>query len=383
MGLPSSPPAFSCAPLSLVAPDFAREEPDSSVFAASEQSVLLLCRPGDDLRRALQVLQNDGFTVAPVSDASRVAGLGFVPRYALLDAGFPGALELLARVNQAAPVMSAIALLEPDEPEGRALAAGATLTLRRPVLAEDVLGCLRRFQHNKQAVVLARGVFDANQDLPSALLESVLATIGHEIRNPLAAALASMECLCDAEARARLGEIEQNAAIEDTAIALRRIQDVMAAVSSLVKGAPPTLERVQLWEVAERSIDAVEAGGVSVELAGARDVVGWASVSLLEQVVVNLLQNAVDAAASNLRPKVLVRVYAVENEARISVRDNGPGVLAALRERIFEPFFTTKGERGTGLGLVLARHALLRMGGSLSLGPADRGAVFRVRVRNV
>jgi C4-dicarboxylate-specific signal transduction histidine kinase len=104
---------------------------------------------------------------------------------------------------------------------------------------------------------------------------------------------------------------------------------------------------------------------------------------LLEQVVVNLVQNALDATVNQDRRHVLVRVYTASGEARISVRDNGPGVPAALRQRIFEPFFTTKGERGTGLGLVLVRHAVSRMGGTLSLGPSERGAVFRIRLRSV
>jgi C4-dicarboxylate-specific signal transduction histidine kinase len=99
--------------------------------------------------------------------------------------------------------------------------------------------------------------------------------------------------------------------------------------------------------------------------------------------VANLVQNALDATEGQQRRHVLVRVYASSGEARISVRDNGPGVPAPLRQRIFEPFFTTKGERGTGLGLVLVRHAVSRMGGTLSLGPTEKGAVFRVRLRSV
>ena len=63
------------------------------------------------------------------------------------------------------------------------------------------------------------------------------------------------------------------------------------------------------------------------------------------------------------------------------MRDNGPGVPSSLRERIFDPFFTTKGERGTGLGLVLVHHAIGRMGGTVTLGPTQSGAVFRVRLR--
>ena len=74
-------------------------------------------------------------------------------------------------------------------------------------------------------------------------------------------------------------------------------------------------------------------------------------------------------------------VYRAAMEARVSVRDNGPGIPIALRQRIFDPFFSTKGNRGTGLGLVLVHHAVERMGGSVTLGTGNHGAVFRVRLR--
>jgi two-component system C4-dicarboxylate transport sensor histidine kinase DctB len=217
--------------------------------------------------------------------------------------------------------------------------------------------------------------------VPPPLIESVLATIGHEIRNPLAAALANVECLREA-AQLPLSEEDHKGTIDDTVIALRRIQDVMSAVSSLVKGAPPVLEKVSLWGVAERAVASVRPDDTRIEIAGEQAIRGWGNASLLEQVVANLVQNALDATLGQDRRHVLVRVYAASGEARISVRDNGPGVPASLRQRIFEPFFTTKGERGTGLGLVLVRHAVSRMGGTLSLGPSENGAVFRVRLRS-
>src|SRR5262249_24735308 len=142
MGLASTPPTnrppgIRQASLSLV-PDFASEEADSGVFAASEHSVLLLCRPSEDLRAVLRTLQEDGFSVAPLADASRVEALGFLPRYALIETRSPGALAFLAKVVRPAQGCTAIALLEPNEPEGPALEAGAALSLRRPVNARDV-----------------------------------------------------------------------------------------------------------------------------------------------------------------------------------------------------------------------------------------------------
>jgi len=193
--------------------------------------------------------------------------------------------------------------------------------------------------------------------------------------------LASVECLREPELGRRLGEEERLAAVDDVAIALRRIRDVMIAVTSLVRGAAPDLSRLSLWDCAERAVDALRSPRIRIELAGDEQVRGFANGALIEQVLVNLLQNAIDATEDCANPQILVRVYRAGLEARISIRDNGPGVPLELRQRIFDPFFTTKGERGTGLGLVLVHHAVGRMGGAVTLGPTRAGAVFRVRLR--
>lgn len=362
--------------------DFSAEETDSGVFKLFESAVLVVASSGEDLSPALSELENAGFSVVSVPVSARVDELAFLPRFAIVETILPGALELLGKVNGGEGVMQVLALLAPDEPEGPALAAGATLTLRRPISASDALLCLRRFRAQDEVQRQSRHVFEHEQShVPSTILESVLATIGHEIKNPLAAALTSIECLREAELARRLSEEERVASVDDVAIALRRIRDVMGAVTSLVRGTPPELERLDLWECVEGALGAISAPHVKVELAGDRHVRGFANAALLEQVILNLVQNAVDAVQGTSNPHVLVRVYRAALEARISVRDNGPGVPTPLRQRIFDPFFTTKGERGTGLGLVLVHHAVGRMGGAVTLGPTQTGAVFRVRLR--
>jgi two-component system C4-dicarboxylate transport sensor histidine kinase DctB len=380
-----SPPKSTSKPFrsaSLHPNDFPGDEADSGVFELSDQSVLLLLEPGPELVELLRALKDDGFTVVPINDAKAAESSGYVPRLAVLDGAMPGALDFLRRINAHGTTLHAVVALARGEKESEALAAGAQLTLQRPLDPHDVIACLQRFRAQQELTARSRDVFDRERpSVPPPLIEGVLATIGHEIRNPLAAALANVECLREGVAVAPLSEEERRATIDDTVIALRRIQDVMIAVSSLVKGAPPVLEKVELWSVAERAVAAVRPHDTRIEIAGEHGIVGWGNGALLEQVVANLVQNAIDATLGQERRHVLVRVYAAAGEARISVRDNGPGVPAALRQRIFEPFFTTKGERGTGLGLVLVRHAVSRMGGTLSLGPSEHGAVFRIRLR--
>ena len=362
--------------------DETSDETDSGVFQLFESAVLVFARPGDDLRAASSNLEGAGFTVVFVPEAAALADLAFLPRFALVETALPGALDLLRGMKGPESVMQVLALLGPDEAEGPALAAGATITLRRPLATQDLLLCLGRFRAQDELLRQSRHVFDQARGMPVTILESVLATIGHEIKNPLAAALASVECLREPELTQRLPEDERMAAVDDVAIALRRIRDVMSAVTSLVRGTQPVLEDVTLWECAERALGALSSPNVRLELAGDHHVRGLANAPLLEQVLLNLLQNALDATAGTANPHILVRVYRAGHEARISVRDNGPGVPTAIRQRIFEPFFTTKGEGGTGLGLVLVHHAVGRMGGTVTLGPTQTGAVFRVRLRS-
>jgi len=107
-----------------------------------------------------------------------------------------------------------------------------------------------------------------------------------------------------------------------------------------------------------------------------------AMVSLSEsqclQVLVNLVQNAVEATGDGGRVEVSVEL-SVET-LQISVSDDGPGVPAAVAVSIFEPFYTTRGDSGgTGLGLSSARSLLARAGGGIELEPgALGGACFRV-----
>jgi C4-dicarboxylate-specific signal transduction histidine kinase len=88
----------------------------------------------------------------------------------------------------------------------------------------------------------------------------------------------------------------------------------------------------------------------------------------MEQVVINLVLNAAQAAKAAPNGRVDVRTRRDGDRVVIAVEDNGPGVPEALRERIFEPFFTTKaGEQGTGMGLAISQKIVDEHGGTLEL----------------
>jgi len=214
---------------------------------------------------------------------------------------------------------------------------------------------------------------------------TLLAGLGHEINNPLAAILAQasglarkitdpglarhLECICEATERA--GRIvhslmrsarrrEQRQEVMDIPATIR-----MALELAWNDGTPPWLE----FHLEEKP-DLPKFIGDSDQIA---------------HVIANLVSNATQAleAANGQGAKRLnIDVGIKKNHIIIRVADNGPGVPAENRERIFDPFFTTKPpEQGTGVGLALCRALAQAHGGRLELEETPGGgASFVLRL---
>jgi signal transduction histidine kinase len=106
-------------------------------------------------------------------------------------------------------------------------------------------------------------------------------------------------------------------------------------------------------------------------------------VRSLQQVLTNLVINALDAMSDVPQPRLELRVRREGDECLIEVRDNGHGIDAKMQERIFEPFFTTKPVgQGTGLGLSISRTLVREQGGELEVSSdPGSGTTFTIRLR--
>ncbi|MFY3743043.1 sensor histidine kinase [Anaeromyxobacter sp. Red801] len=202
-------------------------------------------------------------------------------------------------------------------------------------------------------------------------LATMAAMVAHEIRNPLGVIRGAAELVRarsgaalaprDAEALGDvLGEVER----------LRRLTDDFL---DLARDPAIAAEPADLAELAADAARALGRAHPAVEVAlSVPPLRVRADAARVRQVLANLLENAALAGAR----RVAVTAGPAGPMARLEVRDDGPGVDAALRARLFEPFASGRA-RGAGLGLAISRRIAERHGGALELAdPGPPGAAF-------
>jgi two-component system, OmpR family, sensor histidine kinase KdpD len=263
----------------------------------------------------------------------------------------------------------------PDEGDVEVPAAdNLTLVLRgRPLLAAEqrIVAAFAA-----QAAVALHQQRLAEQAAAVAALEEVdrmrtalLSAVSHDLRTPLAAAMASVASL-------RGTDVEFSAEDRDSLLAtaeesldrLNRLVVNLLDLSRLQAGALGVhLKEIGVEEVMPGVIDELGAEGTTVELRVPDDLPAVrADPALLERVLVNLIGNALRYSPSDQPPAVTADRQ--HNQIEIRIVDHGPGIPEADRERAFQPF-QRLGDRfhtnGVGLGLALARGLTEAMGGKI------------------
>jgi two-component system C4-dicarboxylate transport sensor histidine kinase DctB len=97
----------------------------------------------------------------------------------------------------------------------------------------------------------------------------------------------------------------------------------------------------------------------------------------LEQVLVIILQNAIEALAETPEPAITLSVASEAAMLHVTIADNGPGLAPEIAARLFTPFATSR-PMGLGLGLVIAKDIVEECGGALTVQPGGPGACFRI-----
>jgi len=204
----------------------------------------------------------------------------------------------------------------------------------------------------------------------------LLAGVAHEVNNPLMAIAAHAE---NRLADTGLGD-EQRAEMTQILRQARRAGKLLRGLLRFVHATEPEVTRVNLNDVVRGALDLVSYRfGVDEITVGGRLDPRLPAVEgdaiKLEQVVVNLLANAIDALRRVTPPRQLtVDTWVQDTRVSVAIGDNGKGVPPEFVPRLFRPFATTKGRHGTGLGLYISRQIAREAGGDLVLWAAPAPA---------
>lgn len=218
------------------------------------------------------------------------------------------------------------------------------------------------------------------QSAKLAALGQMSAALAHEINQPLTAQrmqLATLRLLLD------------HGRVDDAYKALRPVDEMLTRMAALTghlktfaRKSPSGLrERLDLAAVVDQSLHLLDARvrdeQVSTVLHLTRPAWVRGDAIRLEQVLINLLRNALDAMHDKPCKRLEIRLEADEQLWRLTVSDNGGGIAEEYLPNVFDPFFTTKpvGD-GLGLGLAVSFAIVHESGGRLSADNGENGAVF-------
>lgn len=218
-----------------------------------------------------------------------------------------------------------------------------------------------------------------------AAVGQLSAGIAHEINQPLSAIRHYTRNSTRLIQLGRIKEAEEN--LTHINLLTKRIITTISQLKSMAKGQPSNLQMVDVKKAIDNAMLMLSGDKVLADTHLVIDLPEgetqvYADPNQLEQVIRNLITNALDAVSDNVHKTIRVNCQGDDDHVEIKVSDNGLGIPKALRKQILDPFFTTK-KRGLnlGLGLSIAYNLVKGFGGKLTIDEGvEIGASFCIQL---
>jgi len=258
-----------------------------------------------------------------------------------------------------------------------------------------VLASATAFQTDNRyyKLVAFQNVNEALDETEAKAWQKLLSVMTHEIMNSVAPISSLADTMLDRLQQATEFMLEQPAAVEDLELGIetirRRSEGLLKFAETyrnLNKIASPTVKKVYMRDLFENlhqlMLPTLQQKNVELDIILQNPDLSYELDStLIEQVLINLLVNAIEAVKDKPSPRIQLSAFATgTGKINIRVADNGCGIPASIRDRIFIPFFTTR-KNGSGIGLSLCQQILLLHKGSIQVQSVENeGSVFTLHL---
>jgi two-component system NtrC family sensor kinase len=266
------------------------------------------------------------------------------------------------------------------------LVAGGVLVMVLGALLISRAMVRQLVKSDREKAVLDAGLVQSNK---MAALGKLAAGIAHEVNNPLAVIKEKAGWIRDLLTEEEIAKSENFAELEDAARKIDyhvdRAKKVTHRLLGFARRMEPVREKVDLNGLISETLAFLENEAhfrsIDIKTEFCEDLPTTVSdSSQLQQVILNILNNAIDAIGKT--GEIIIKTGFNENgrELSVSISDNGPGIPAELMSKIFDPFFSTKEQgMGTGLGLSISYSIIEKLGGRIDIASkAGKGATFTI-----
>jgi C4-dicarboxylate-specific signal transduction histidine kinase len=357
-----------------------------------------------DMRRFLKAELNKDYNVIEAADGLQALEKTeqFLPDIILLDMMMPGmdGLEVCqelrrreATVNIPVIILTARA---DEETKFDALQLGANDFLAKPFSSIELQARIKNLieshdyqrKLSKQNLALTSAIDQIKETEMQLVQSEKLASLGrlsagiiHEINNPLNFTMTGLFALRNKTKQlAPEQRNEYDEILNDVEEGLKRVKNIVSDLRTFTHPGGGTGEPVDVPEMVNTSLRFLAGewkDKVQIEQNLPPNQIVWANRSKLIHVLVNLLQNSIDALSEKKfdegRATIWIDGRIEGNRSLITVRDNGPGIDPKVVDKIFDPFFTTKEVgKGMGLGLSICYRIVQGYGGQISV-KSERG----------
>ena len=234
----------------------------------------------------------------------------------------------------------------------------------------------------KEKERLIYGLMKANKTSATGALS---ASIAHELNQPLGSSNLNIQFLKmkleKGVLNPELGKEILDSLEEDN----KRAATIVKSLRSIFTDGEANAQEAQLGDLISKVLDIVKpelkSKNIQIQLKVDDDLAIKVNPAEIEQVILNLLNNAIHALANSgtLQRRIAIEAYKAGNSVQLSITDNGIGITPEFKPQLFELLSTTK-QTGMGLGLWLCKHIVTRYGGSIHYEDAiGGGAKFLIK----